>query len=158
MLHHISVAVNDPLQVANVLAEVLQGRCFPFPPHPGSYMVVVGDEYGTGVELYPADTQLAPGLEEADFSSGNIAQTFTAIHAAISVPTSLEQIRQIADREGWLVRVCDRGPFRVIEFWIENKLMLEFLTPEMVKDYLQFAQPSVYEAFLNQATAQLVEA
>ncbi|MBW4444472.1 MAG: hypothetical protein KME10_25280 [Plectolyngbya sp. WJT66-NPBG17] len=158
MLHHISVAVNHPLQVANVLAEVLQGRCFPFPPHPGSYMVIVGDDHGTGIELYPADTQLTPGLEEAAFSSGNIAQTFTAIHAAISVPISLEQIEQIADREGWLVRVCDRGPFKVIEFWVENKLLLEFLTPEFAKTYIQFAQPANFEAFFNQAAAQLVEA
>lgn len=158
MLHHISVAVNHPFHVGNVLAEVLQGRCFPFPPHPGSYMVVVGDEYGTGIELYPADTQLTPGLEEVEFSTGNIAQSFTSIHAAISVPTSLEQIGEIANREGWLVRLCDRGPFKVIEFWVENKLMLEFLTPELAKDYLQFAQPGVFEAFFNQAAAQLVEA
>jgi hypothetical protein len=31
MLHHISVAVNDPLYVAEVLAEILRGRVAPFP-------------------------------------------------------------------------------------------------------------------------------
>jgi hypothetical protein len=157
MFHHISIAVNRPLQVANVLAEVLQGRCFPFPPHEGSYIVIVDDGFGTGIELYPADTQLTPELEQVGFSSGN-AQTFTSVHAALSVSVSQEQIVQIADREGWLVRLCDRGAFKVIEFWVENKFMLELLTPEMAKEYLQFAHTAGYEAFLNQAAPQLVEA
>ncbi|MEP0919659.1 hypothetical protein NC981_22785 [Leptolyngbya sp. DQ-M1] len=157
MFHHISIAVNHPLHVANVLAEVLQGRCFPFPPHEGSYIVIVDDGFGTGIELYPADTQLTPESEQVGFSSG-IAQTFTSVHAALSVSVSQVQITQIADREGWLVRLCDRGPFKVMEFWVENKFMLELLTPEMAKEYLQFAQAASYEAFLNQAASQLVEA
>lgn len=157
MFHHISIAVNHPSHVGNVLAEVLQGNCFPFPPHPGSYMVIVDDGYGTGIELYPADTQLTPEPEQVGFSSGN-AQTFTSVHAALSVSVSQEQITQIADREGWLARLCDRHAFKVIEFWVENKFMLELLTPEMAKDYLQFAQTSGYQAFLNQAMPQLVEA
>ncbi len=157
MLHHISVSVNNPLHVGTVVAEVMQGRCFPFPPHPGSYMVLIGDEYGTGIEFYPAQTQLTPGLEEVEFSSGNLAQTFTSIHAAILVPTPLEQIEAIAKREGWLVRLRDRGPFKVIEFWVENQFMLELLTPELAKAYLESVQPGNYEAFFNQA-ASLVEA
>ncbi len=157
MFHHISIAVDHPLQVANVLAEVLQCRCFPFPPHEGSYIVIVDDGFGTGIELYPADTQLTPELEQVGFSSGN-AQTFTSVHAALSVSVSQEQIAQIAGREEWLARVCDRGPFKVVEFWVENKFMLELLTPEMAKEYLQFAQAASFEAFLNQAAPQLVEA
>ena len=157
MFHHISIAVNHPLHVANVLAEVLQGSFFPFPPHPGSYMVIVDDGYGTGIELYPADTQLTPEPEQVGFSSGN-TQTFTSVHAALSVSVSQEQIIQIADREGWLARLCDRHAFKVIELWVENKFMLELLTPEMAKEYLQFAHTAGYEAFLRQAAPQLVEA
>ncbi|MBD3886705.1 hypothetical protein IFO70_34175 [Phormidium tenue FACHB-886] len=157
MFHHISIAVNHPLHVANVLAEVLQGRCFPFPPHEGSYIVIADDGFGTGIELYPADTQLTPEPEQVGFSSGN-AQTFTSVHAALSVLVSQEQIVQIAEREGWLARLCDRHAFKVIEFWVENKFMLELLTPEMAKEYLQFAHTDSYEAFLHQAAPQLVEA
>jgi hypothetical protein len=29
----------------------------------------------------------------------------------------------------------------VIEFWVENSLMLEFLTPEMAADYLAAVRP-----------------
>ena len=32
--------------------------------------------------------------------------------------------------------MCHRGPFfRVIEFWVDNNLMLEMLTPEMQEEY-----------------------
>lgn len=158
MLHHISVAVNNPSHVGNVLAEVLQGRRFPFPVHEGSYMVVSNDDYGTAIELLPADTQLIPDFQEAGFSSGNIPQTFLSVHAAISVPTSQEEIEQIAYREGWLVRFCDRGPFKVIEFWVENKFLIELLTPALVNEYLQFTKPENFEAFFNQTALDLVEA
>jgi hypothetical protein len=153
MIHHISVAVDNPLHIAEVLSEVLQGHLYPFPPHPGSYMVINGDEHGTGIELLPAGTELIPGTNESQFQANATPSHFTPFHAAISVPTSQEKMEQIGTREGWLVRFCDRGPFAVMEFWIENKLMLEFLTPEMAPQYLEFAKPQNYEAFFTVAPA-----
>ncbi len=155
MLHHISVAVNNPLHVAQVLAEVLNGRCFPFPIHAGSYITIVEDGFGTAIEFYPIDVQLTPDGIEVGFSSGNLPQVFSSVHAAFSVSASQIQIEAIANREGWLVRHCDRGPFQVIELWVENRFMLEMLPPEMAQTYLEFATPGNYEAFLNQV---LVEA
>ncbi len=43
MLHHISLGVNNPHHVAEVLAEIMQGNVIPFPPNPGSYVVLAGD-------------------------------------------------------------------------------------------------------------------
>jgi hypothetical protein len=43
MLHHISIAVKNPHHVAEVLAEIRQGNVIPFPPNPGSYVVLAGD-------------------------------------------------------------------------------------------------------------------
>ena len=51
MLHHICIAVDNPQHVANVLAEIFQSHAIPFPPHPGSYMTLAGDKFGTGIEL-----------------------------------------------------------------------------------------------------------
>jgi hypothetical protein len=31
MIHHISIAVHNPLHVSQVLAEILQGQSLPFP-------------------------------------------------------------------------------------------------------------------------------
>jgi hypothetical protein len=154
MLHHISIAAENPLHVAEVLAEIWQGRFFPFPPHPGSYMVFACDEYGTAIEIYPSGTELTPGLsqEEVEFSLNNTASRFTATHAAISVPTSQEKIEQIGAREDWRVQLCNRGPFHVIEFWVENKLLIELLPPAIAPEYIEFAKPENLEQIFTAAT------
>jgi len=142
MIHHLSIAAHNPLHVAHVLAEVWQGQVFKFLPHPGGYIVVPHDQYGSAIEVYPLGNQLAPGpdQEAVQVVHQPDIHNLVATHAAISVPTSEAQIRQIADREGWRVVVCDRSAFKVIEFWIENRLMLELLTPKMAAQYLEFTQ------------------
>lgn len=150
MLHHIYVAVDSPARVSRVLAEVLGGRSFPFPVHEESYIVIVGDGHGTAIAILPAGTQLTPALDEVEFSTAQIPPVFNSVHAAISVEMSEAEIEQIAAREGWLVRRCDRGPFPIIEFWVENKFLIELLTPELVSQYLQVATPESYEMALAQ--------
>jgi hypothetical protein len=82
------------------------------------------------------------------------ASQFTATHAAVSVPISQTDIEQIGVREGWRVVRCNRdGFFDVIEFWVENNLLLELLTPEMTAQYLAFTQqPGVLNRFMTEPT------
>lgn len=160
MIHHFSIPAENPLHVAQVLAEVWQGQCAPFPPHPGSYMVMALDEHGTMIEIYPIGTELIPGdgCEQVEFSQNPFTSPYVATHAAISVPTSEAEIERIADREGWRSVRCDReGFFEVIEFWVENTLMLELLTPAMAAQYVNFMQPAnLAKLFAAQAEAVLV--
>jgi len=47
--------------------------------------------------------------------------------------------------------VCKRGPwFRVIEFWVDNALMLEMLTPEMQQEYQDNVTIQNWRAMLPQ--------
>ena len=152
MLHHFSIAAENPSRVAQVLAEVWQGKCAPFPPHAGSFMALAMDAYGTMIEVYPAETELMPGsgTESAIFSKSVVASPFSATHVAISIPTNQEQIERIAAREGWHAVRCNREDFfDVIEFWVENKVMLEFLTPSMAARYCEFMQPENLAKFLT---------
>ncbi|MEG4801376.1 hypothetical protein QUB63_15940 [Microcoleus sp. ARI1-B5] len=152
MIHHISISAQKPQHVAQVLAEIFKGQVVPFPPHPGSYMVIAMDEHGTAIEVYPSGTELFPGSGQdgCGFQQNPQASQFTATHAAVSVPSSQTDIEQIAVREGWRVVRCDRESFfDVIEFWVENHLMLEFLTPEMTAKYLAFTQqPDLLKNFV----------
>lgn len=152
MLHHISLPVENPLKVAQVLAELLKGQVAPFPPNPGSYVVVEGDAYGTLIELYPAGTELIPGYaaHPVGFAQNAFASPFTGVHVAMSVPANAETIAEIGDRENWRTIMCDRGPFHVIEFWIENKLMLELLPAPLAAQYLDFMQPDNLAKFFTQ--------
>jgi len=77
---------------------------------------------------------------------------FTATHAAISVAHDEARIKDIAANEEWRAITCDRGDFKVIEFWVENRVMIEFLTPEMARDYLRAINP---ERWLDQVTQNL---
>ena len=58
MIHHLSIAARDPQHVAEVLAEFMGGAATRFTPNPGSWFAHQHDEYGTGVEVYPAGTEL----------------------------------------------------------------------------------------------------
>lgn len=150
MLHHISLPVKNPQHVASVLAEILRGKAVPFPPNPNSYIVVVGDEFGTAIELYPLGSEIVPDAwnGQGGFRVNNNPSVYTAVHAAISVPVSLEEIEHIGVREGWRVFPCNRdGLFDVVEFWLENFLMLELLTPEMRTKYLNAMNVQTMESF-----------
>lgn len=144
MIHHISIAANQPQHVAQVLAELCQGHFCEFPYHPGCYIVLPLDSHGTMIEVLTPNSELTPNPVdgESGFHQNPHASKYNAFHAAISVPTSSEQIHEIAKREGWHVLTCDRkGFFSVIEVWIENKQLLEFLSPKETAQYLAFMQP-----------------
>ncbi|BAY26710.1 hypothetical protein NIES2100_65260 [Calothrix sp. NIES-2100] len=148
MIRHISISAANPRHVAEVMAELWGGRILPFPSHAGSYMALAWDERGTMIEVYPLGTELVPGDAEVEFRENDSPSHFQAVHAAIDVTASEEQILAIAAREGWRVLSCNRGGFfEVIELWIENRLLLELLTPKIAPLYTKFMQPESLEAF-----------
>lgn len=150
MLHHISLPARDPARVATVLAELIGGRAFPFlGPLPGAYSAVAGDAHGTVFEVYPLDMAIDPAPKDAaspfiavDTPAEQIAATPVPFHALVSVPVSRERIEAIGAREGWKTNYVARGApgrpplFGVVEFWIENRILLELATPEMLASYL----------------------
>jgi len=156
MIHHLSIAAENPQHTAEVLAEVMNGKVFPFPPNLGSYMMVSLDEYGTGIEVHPLQIVLQPGEGEQNCQIKETSQpsNFTATHAAISVDSTQEQIEAIGHREGWRVIRCRRAFFDVMEFWLENRVMIEFLTPEMKNQYLIHIQPENLQKDLLVKSAQ----
>lgn len=156
MFHHISISVNHPKHVANILAEVFRGKAVPFPPHPGSYMMLAGDKFGTAIELYPIGTELIPNANQGQVGFQLDSQTadYLPFHAAISVPCNLEEIERIGMRVGWHVFHCNRdGLFDVVEFWVENRLMLELLTPAMASKYMECLSPENLPALIEKFSA-----
>ncbi|MBD2463512.1 hypothetical protein H6G89_21135 [Oscillatoria sp. FACHB-1407] len=154
MIHHISIAAHDPQHVAEVLAELFQGTTIPFPSHPGSYVAVALDSHGTMVEVHPLTIKLIPGVGEEDAQHLHDADSlaYTATHAAISVSMSEEQIQAIATREGWRMKRFNRGGFfDVIEFWLENHMLIELLPPELASNYLAFMEPNALRQFIATA-------
>jgi hypothetical protein len=145
MIHHISIAAHNPLHVSQVLAELLQGQSIPFPDYAESYIALALDAYGTMIEVHPFGTALFPGnkTHESSHLRPNLKSShYSANHTAISVPVSAETIQAIAEREGWRSIYAHRGAyFDVIEFWVENQLLIELLPPKIIAQYLAFMEP-----------------
>jgi hypothetical protein len=164
MIHHISLAVRNPLHVAEVVAELWQGssegpkgRAIPFPYHPGCYMALALDVNGTAIEFLPKGTVLEPGsaAQPVQFSApAPHAISYTATHVNLAVPISEAKIYEIADREGWRAIRCNRGGFfELIEFWIENEVLLELLPPNLMEQYRLTMRPENVQAVLDAVPA-----
>jgi hypothetical protein len=124
-----------------VLAELWRGEVHPFPPViDGSLIVMAGDDRNSCIEVYPRGTELHAVEGDAD-AVGIInpaASARSATHLAIASPLSVEEIFAIGQREGWTAKYRKRGgAFGVVELWIENSLMVEVLTQDMVSEYLE---------------------
>ena len=151
MIHHLSIAARDPKQAAGVLAELMGGTAIPFPPNPGSFFALQLDEHGSGVEVYPAGTQLQPGGVTGGSFVKNDARGYGSTHFALSVATDAADVQAIAQRAGWQCFDCNRGPFHVIEVWVENETMVEILPPAYAQEYLAFTRPDKVKAAMAAA-------
>jgi hypothetical protein len=154
MIHHVSISAHDPRHVAEVLAELMSGRCYPFPGGVAdSFMAVSGDEHGSMIEVYPENIALVPGQDDMQVGTRKDATPgYAPFHLLLSVPLDRPAVEAIGKREGWRTRYFGRGApnqppaFHVIEFWVENRLMVEVATPDMVAEYTRLIRPGVLEA------------
>jgi hypothetical protein len=90
----------------------------------------------------------------------HVSQVLAELLQGQSVPVSLDRIQSIAERAGWRMVHCRRGDnyFDVIEFWIEDRLLIELLPPEIVDRYLAVMSPESLVAAAQAAAAQLPSA
>jgi hypothetical protein len=153
MLFHISMAAERPEQAARLVAELWGGRAFPFPPvAEGSWIAMADDERGSAIEVYPLGTELHEGKGESAVRplAGREARN-GPVHVAIATELDVDQVKAIAKRFGTPAKVCARGPFHVIEVWVEGCFMIEVLTPQMQSEYLGNMHVAGYERFLSAA-------
>ena len=139
MIHHLSIPAKNPLHVATTLVELFGGKLSRFGPYENSYIAWADDEHGTAIEVFPVGTELLPdaGQGQANFKHNPVTTGFVTTHAAVSVQRSKDEIFALASREGWRAVELSRGSFDVIEFWIENHVMLELMTRDMAEAYLR---------------------
>jgi hypothetical protein len=151
MIHHLSIAARDPKHAAGVLAELMGGTAVPFPPNPGSFFALQLDDHGSGVEVYPAGTTLEPGGDVGGAFVKQEPRGYGSTHFALSVATDAGTVKRIAKSAGWHCFDCNRGPFHVIEVWVENQIMVEVLPPEYAREYLDFTRPDKFATALAAA-------
>lgn len=143
MIHHLSIAAHNPERVASVLAKLMGGTVM---PDGGNFFACQLDEHGSAIQIYSAGTELRPGGDAGGrFVMKGAIGGFGPTHFALSVSTDADTVERIARDEGWECYRCGRGPFHVIEMWIENETMMEILPPEYAQEYLDFTRSQSLE-------------
>jgi len=138
MIFHASIPADDPERVARVLGEILGGGYSPFHVGRQSFMSRAGADDEAAIEVYPRAEIMMPGTGEAEMvQMGQLDNPprYGCFHLAIGTKLSKEEIIAIGKREGWRAVHCNRGPFEVVEFWLENSLLIEFLDAKMQAQY-----------------------
>lgn len=150
-IFHAPIPAVDPPRVARVLAAIWSGQVMPFDPVPGALVVLAGDAHGSAIEVYPATTCLVPGQDDAMFDSRDRADPGPAgVHLALATQLGEAELHALAAQEGWRSVRCSRGGlFDVIEFWLENRFMVELLTPDMQAAYRAGSSPDAWREALK---------
>ena len=153
MLFHASIAADDPERVARVIGEIWRGHHGPFY---NSFIAWAGDDRGTQIEVYSRGAEIVPDSSAMSMGRNPSPSSYSPTHFAVATPLTEEEIYALAKREGWIARKCDRGgAFNVIEFWLENKFMLELLTEvEQARYKALWQNPRIGEILRGISTAR----
>ncbi|RYH00149.1 MAG: hypothetical protein EON58_01330 [Alphaproteobacteria bacterium] len=171
MIAHFSIPARDPRQVAEVFASIIDGVAMPFPVVPGAWVAIARDGSGCGVEVLPETSAFNPGTGDADAADpargpfvkpwevqirqDGFAQQTSGFHVALTTARSAEEITALATPLGWRAVPCDRGGvFDLVELWIENRYLVEVLSPPGTERYLAFYNPQVAGEMFGAPTAQ----
>jgi hypothetical protein len=166
MIHHVSIPAREPQHVAEVLAELMNGTCVPFGPLEGAFMATSGDANGTMIEVYPecATLNIPDRDDQVVFAQNPTPPQTWPFHALLSVPHEAEEVERIGAREGWRAKTFGRGMrghkpfFHVIEFWLENRLLIEVATPAMTQEYRDFLRRAQTATMSDPESARLMRA
>ena len=149
MIFHFSISADDPKRTATMFAELWRGQVFYFPMvGKGSWIAHAGDDRRTTIEVYPRDLAFYPNESGEGHQRNEPVSRHGPFHAAVGTPLSIEEVEEIGRRYGCHTILCNRGPFHVIEFWVDNAQMVEMLTPEMQAQYQRSVTPDGFRAML----------
>src|SRR5580704_8880543 len=102
MIHHVSIPAREPQHVAEVLAELMGGKCYPFGPLEGAFMAASGDAHGTMIEVYPerATLDIPKNDDQVVFGDNASPPETWPFHVLLSVPLQPKQIESERARAG----------------------------------------------------------
>lgn len=109
MMFHASIPAVNPQQVAELIAKLWNGEAFRFPPWPGAWVAMAGDDRSTTVEVYPRDQAMAPGIEQKDGAWAKVEKpidNYIPFHVAIATVLAEEEVMALAQEQGWRSLRC----------------------------------------------------
>lgn len=149
MIFHVSIEADDPQRVSRVIAEIWEGVAMPLDRLVnGSWIAFWGKNPLSAVEVFPQGTNIRRSRDDQHWFSESVPRSRpTATHVALGTGLTEAEVKQIAAREKWETKYVTRGDrFGVIEMWVNEDLVIEWLTADMQKRYEQSMRSNVAEA------------
>jgi len=165
MIAHVSIPARDPARAAQLLAALLDGDVAPFPVVRGALVVVARDGSGTAIEVLPEDVTIRRGRDDplpvelpdgsglpqgATFRHGALPAERHAVHVALTTQLSEPEVIALGRAAGVPIVACERGGlFGVVEIWIDERFLVEVLTPAQARRYRAIMSPAAQVSSMN---------
>ena len=134
MKFHLSIDADQPEHAAKSLAWICAGEAYPAVEF-GLWFVVADGERGLAIEVRPRGEALQVPPAANGFSPFTMATHLSEV-----------ELCALGSAAGWPAARRSRGRYHVVELWIENRIMIEVLTPQMQADYVAASTPLVRRA------------
>jgi len=135
MILHASILADDPRQTATTIAKLFGGRALPFGPGNGSWTAVGPDPIGNVVSVMPRGTEFHRRFGEEVETREATQVRHSGFHLMIETPLSEADVMDLAREADCFAQRAKHGPFEVIEFWIDDCMLIEVATPDLATEY-----------------------
>jgi hypothetical protein len=152
MILHASITADAPARTAALLARLLEGEAFAFPQlADGAWLAVAGDGRARAIEVLPRGAEFRPVADGPGVVNAGAPTRYCGFHLLIETSLSEAEVRHLAGESGVPIRRCERGPFEVLELWIDGCSMLEVIGPDLSGAYNAVSSLAVARAMLGAA-------
>jgi hypothetical protein len=134
MILHASVVADEPRATAETLAKLLGGIALPVGPGDGTWSAIGPDPVGNLISVLARGSEFHRAGDHVETRLGTPVR-HSAYHLLIDTALSEAEVFELADYRGCHALRAKHGAFDVIEFWLDDCLLVEVATPELGRAY-----------------------
>lgn len=134
MILHASVVADEPRAAAETLARLFGGIALPVGPGEGTWSAIGPDPIGNTISVLARGSEFHRTGEHVETRAGAPVR-HSAYHMLIDTGLPEAEVFALASERGCHAHRAKHGAFDVIEFWIDDCLLIEVATPELGQAY-----------------------
>lgn len=134
MILHASVVADEPKRSAETLARLLGGMALPVGPGEGTWTAIGPEPIGSMISVLARGSEFHRSGDHVETRLGTPVR-HGAFHVLVDTPLAEDEVLKWAQERGCHAHRATHGAFEVIEFWIDDCLLIEVVTPELGQAY-----------------------
>lgn len=134
MILHASIVADEPRVAAETLAQLLGGIALPVGPGDGTWSAIGPEPIGNLISVLSRGSEFHRSPEHVETRVGTPVR-HSAYHMLIDTALSEDEVFALATERGCSAQRARHGAFEVIEFWIDDCVLIEVATPELGERY-----------------------